>query len=211
MLAALAKYQIIPTLNIKDIAPDTALKVCEALIKGGLPVMEIQFRRHSDSLAIKEITRVFPDFLIGAGGIFNSGQLLRAAECKVKFASAPGVCPDTIATAVKQKIAFMPGVVTPTEIQTVLINGFADFQFFPAQKLGGIDYLKAILGPFEHLPLGVFPKGDISPEQAVEYLKIQHVAAVELDNILTEELICSEKWDKISDAAHKTIDYINSR
>ncbi|MDD5599000.1 MAG: hypothetical protein PHV82_13715, partial [Victivallaceae bacterium] len=101
MLAALARYKIIPALNVKDLSGKAALKICEALIKGGLPVMEIPFRRHTDSLALKEIAREFPDFLTGAGGIFNSEQLLRAVECRVKFASSPGVCPDTLKTAAR--------------------------------------------------------------------------------------------------------------
>jgi 2-dehydro-3-deoxyphosphogluconate aldolase/(4S)-4-hydroxy-2-oxoglutarate aldolase len=209
MLSALARYKIIPSLNIKDLSEEAALKTCEALIKGGLPVMEIPFRRHTDSLALKAIVRAFPDFLIGASGIFNSEQLLRAVECRIKFASAPGVCPDTLNTAAKQKTAFMPGVITPTEIQMVLSNGFADFQFFPAHAAGGVHYLETILKPFEHLPLDVFPKGSINLKEAVEYLKIPHVTSVVIGEILLGEYIAGEKWDKISDAARKALDYVN--
>ncbi len=209
MLATLAKYRIIPILNIKELSEYNALKICELLTRIELPVMETQFRRHSDSLALKAIVKEFPDFLIGAGGIFNTEQLLRAVECNIKFASAPGVCPDTLAAAAKQKISFMPGAVTPTDIQTVLINGFADFQFFPAQVSGGIDYLKTILQSFEHLPMDIFPKGDINLKQASEYLKITHVTAIALDNILPLEYIATEKWDKISDTVRKAINYVN--
>ncbi|MFA6714535.1 MAG: hypothetical protein WCS27_04115 [Victivallaceae bacterium] len=209
MLAALARYKIIPTLNVKDLSGETALRICEALIKGGLPVMEIPFRRHTDSIALKEIAAEFPDFLIGAGGIFNSEQLLRAVECRVKFASSPGVCPDTLKTAARQKTAFIPGVVTPTDIQIVLVNGFADFQFFPAQAAGGVHYLETILKPFEHLPLDVFPKGRITLEQAAEYLKLPQVTSVVIGEILSDEDIAAERWDKITDAARKALDYVN--
>ncbi|MDD5727248.1 MAG: hypothetical protein PHV59_01670 [Victivallales bacterium] len=210
MLAALARYRIIPTLHVKELTATTALKVCEALSKGGLPVMELPFRRYSDSVALKAITAEFPDFLLGASGIFNSNQLLRAVECKVKFASAPGVCPDTLATAAKQKTAFMPGVVTPTDIQTVLINGFADFQFFPVPASGGADYLKTILKPFEHLALDIFPKGDITLEQAAEYLQIPQVTAVVFNEALPNEYITAGNWDKISDTARRTLDCLSA-
>ena len=209
MLAALAKYKIIPVLKIKDISSDSALRICEALTKGGLPLMETTFRRHNDSLLLKAIKKEFPEFITGAGGIFNCEQLMRAVECDINFASAPGVCPATLECANKTKITFMPGAITPSDIQTILLNGYAEFQFFPAQVSGGIDYMRAILEPFKHLPLDIFPKGDITLKQAKNYLKIPHVTAVAMEEILKPEYILAEKWDKVSDAAKHAVDYLN--
>jgi 2-dehydro-3-deoxyphosphogluconate aldolase/(4S)-4-hydroxy-2-oxoglutarate aldolase len=209
MLAALTRYKIIPALDIKDLNEDTALKICESLIKANLPVMEIPFRRHSDSLVLKAIAKEFPNFLIGASGILNSEQLLRAVSCKVKFTSAPGLCPKTLKTAISQKIAFMPGAITPTEIQTLLNKGVADFQLFPLANQGGVDYFKNTLKPFEHLPLDIFVKGEISLKQANEYLQVPHVSAVVLGDIILQEHIVAEKWDKISAIVTKALEYVN--
>lgn len=209
MLEALAKYKIIPLLNVKNISTSHVLHLCEALSKGGLPLLEAAFRRHSDSIMLKTIKKEFPDFITGASGIFNSEQLLRAVECNINFASSPGVCPETMATAIKAKTTFIPGAVTPNEIQTILLHGFADFQFFPAQVSGGTNYLQAILEPFEHLPLDIFPKGNISLKQASDYLKIPHVTAVALEELLLPEYILAQKWNKISDLAKRASDYLN--
>jgi 2-dehydro-3-deoxyphosphogluconate aldolase/(4S)-4-hydroxy-2-oxoglutarate aldolase len=209
MLAALARYKIIPTLDVKELSELTALKTCEVLIENSLPVMEIPFRRHSDSLALKAIAKEFPGFLIGVSGIINSEQLLRAIECEVKFASSPGVCTKTLSTAAKQKLIFMPGASNPTDIQNILTNGFADFQFFPAEAVGGAGYLQKILQPFEHLPLDIFPKGGINYKSACEYLKIPHVTAVAIDDILKPEFVSEERWDKIFDSVVKVIDRVN--
>jgi len=201
MFASLGKYKIVPLLKIKDIEIADALKVAEALIKGGVPVMEITFRRYSDSKAIREIAKEFPDFLIGASGILNKDQFLRAVDSKAKFATAPGVCEESIKIASKAPIVFAPGANTPSDIERILLNGCVDFQFFPAELSGGVEYLKAIMEPFEHLPLDILPKGGITPDKIKDYLKIPQVYAVSLENILLTEYVVNKEWDKITEAA----------
>ncbi|QSH41450.1 bifunctional 4-hydroxy-2-oxoglutarate aldolase/2-dehydro-3-deoxy-phosphogluconate aldolase [Lentisphaerota bacterium ZTH] len=205
MFAALGRFKIIPILKIKEIETDDALHVAEALFKGGLPVMEMTFRRHSDSKAIREIAREFPDFLIGAGGILNRDQLLRAFDCKAKFATSPGVNPDTIKTAAKKKIAFAPGASTATDIENILINGVVDFQFFPAEASGGVDYLESILEPFEHLPIDIFPKGGISTQNAKDYLELPQVCAVTVEDIIYNDDIENGNWDRITENARRAV------
>jgi 2-dehydro-3-deoxyphosphogluconate aldolase/(4S)-4-hydroxy-2-oxoglutarate aldolase len=209
MLAALAKYKIIPVLKIKDVSTDSVLRICEALAEGGLPLMETAFRRHNDSQLLKAVKKEFPEFITGAGGIFNCEQLMRTVECGINFASAPGVCRATMECANKTRITFLPGAITPSDIQTILLNGYAEFQFFPAQASGGIDYMRAILEPFEHLPLDIFPKGNITLKQAKNYLELPHVTAVATEEILKPEYILAEKWDKVSDSAKHAVDYLN--
>ncbi len=201
MFANLEKYKIVPLLKVKDIETADALKVAEALIKAGLPAMEITFRRHSDSKAIREIAKEFPDFLIGASGILNKDQFMRAIDSKAKFATAPGVCEESIKIAVKSPIVFAPGANTPSDIERILLNGCVHFQFFPAELSGGVEYLKAIMEPFEHLPLDILPKGGIPLDKIKEYLKIPQVYAVSLENILCAEYVANREWDKITEAA----------
>jgi len=205
MFTTLGKYKIVPLLTIKDIEIADALKVAESLIKGGLPAMEITFRRYSDSKAIREIAREFPDFLIGASGILNKDQFLRAVDSKAKFATAPGVCEDSIRIAVKSPIVFAPGANTPSDIERILLNSCVHFQFFPAEASGGVDYLKAILEPFEHLPLDILPKGGITLDKIKDYLKIPQVYAVSLENILLAEYVVNKQWDKITESAKSAL------
>lgn len=201
MFSGLGKYKIIPLLTIKELETTDALKVAEALIAGGLPVMELTFRRHSDSQAIREIAKEFPDFIIGASGILNKDQFLRAADSKAKFATAPAVCEDSIRAAVKSPIMFAPGANSPSDIERILLCGCVHFQYFPAEASGGIDYLKAILEPFEHLPLDVLPKGGITVDKAKTYLQMPQVCAVAVDKILLPEHVANKQWDKITEAA----------
>lgn len=203
MFASLGRFKIIPVLKIREISPDDTLRVCEALLAGGLPVLEVNFRRRSDSLAIRAVAREFPDFLVGAGGILNGDQLLRAADCGAKFAVAPGYSADITRIANKKKIPFAPGAATPGDIENILLGGVVDFQFFPAEALGGIEYLKAILEPFEHLPIDVFPKGGIKIEQVPSYLELPQITAVSLTDILRPEYLENRQWDKITETARR--------
>lgn len=201
MFPNLRQFRIIPMVKVKTLEVDDALAIAEALIKGGLPIMEIMFRRHTDSKAIRAISAKYRDFWIGAGGILNRDQLLRAVESQARFAIAPGVNPETIKEASKRNISFAPGACSPSDIESILLNGSVDFQFFPAEHSGGVEMLKAIIEPFEHLPLDIVAKGGITPEKVREYLKIPQIAAVCVDWIVRPEYIEKKDWSKITEAA----------
>lgn len=203
MFSALCKFKVIPLVKVKDLSPDDAIHIAEALIAGGLPVMELSFRRYSDSKAIRAISDKFPDFWIGAGGILSKDQLLRAVEAKAKFAMSPGVNPDTIREASRRNIIYAPGVCTPTDIEMIILNGSIDFQFFPAEPSGGIEMLKAIIEPFEHLPLEIYAKGGIPENKIKDYLKIPQVTAVGAEWIVDNAVIQNKEWSKITEAAQK--------
>jgi 2-dehydro-3-deoxyphosphogluconate aldolase/(4S)-4-hydroxy-2-oxoglutarate aldolase len=206
MFAALSKFKVVPLVKVKALEADDALKVAEALIKAGLPAMELMFRRNSDSKAIRAIATEYPRFWIGAGGILNKNQLVRAMDAKARFGISPGVNVETIREASRRNIMFAPGACTPSDIENILLNGSVDFQFFPAEQSGGIERLKAIIEPFEHLPLDIFAKGGIKQQQIKDYLSIPQVAAVSVDWIVTEELIGERRWDKITELAKVALD-----
>lgn len=201
MFASLRPFRIVPLLKVKSIEVDDAVKVAEVLIEAGLPVLEVMFRRFTDSKAIRAIATKYPDFWVGAGAIMNKDQLLRSIEARAKFTFAPGVNVDTIMEANKRRLMFAPGACTPTDIENILLRGSVDFQFFPAEQSGGVGKLEAIIEPFEHLPIDIFVKGGITLQNMNEYLKIPQVAAVSADWIATAENIEAKNWDKIRDLA----------
>ncbi len=205
MLSDLRQYKIVPLLKMKNLDVDDALRIAEVLSEAGLPIMEIVFRRFSDSKAIREIACRFPDFYIGAGNLLNKDQFLRAFDAQAKFAVSPGICVETMKEAVKRNITYLPGGCTPTDLQVILQNGIVDFHYFPAEAAGGVNMLSALLEPFEHLPVEVFARGGITPDRVREYLEIPNVAAVTAEWVLSQELIESKNWDKIREEARKAI------
>lgn len=205
MLANLRQFRIIPILKVKNLEVDDALRVTEALIEAGLPLLEIVFRRFTDSKAIREIAGKFPNFLIGAGNILNKDQLLRCIDAQAKFAVAPGVCVETIKEAAKRNISFAPGACNPSEIQTILLNGMVDFHFYPAESSGGVEHLKQVIEPFEHLPIDLIARGGITPDKVKSYLQVPQMAAVCVDWIVKPEMIENKQWDAIRDAAREAV------
>ena len=205
MFPQIRQFKVIPLLKMKTLEVDDALHVAEALMNGGLPVLEVVFRRHTDSRAIREIATRFPNMMVGAGNILNREQLLRAVDAQAHFAMAPGVCVDTIKEGCARKLTFIPGASTMTDILTILKNGVTYFQFFPAETSGGHEHLRNILDPFEHLPVDVIARGGIAPEKMKFYLNLPQVAAVTVDWIVKPEYIAEKRWDLISNEARNAL------
>lgn len=198
MFSNIRQFKVIPLLKTKELTVDDALHIAEALISAGLPVMEIVFRRHTDSRAIREIASRFPSFMVGAGNILNRDQLLRAIDAQASFAMSPGVCTETIQEGCRRKITYIPGAATMTDILTILKNGVTYFQYFPAESNGGLEHLRDILDPFEHLPIDVIARGGITQEKMKNYLNLPQVAAVTVDWIIKPEYIGEKRWDLIT-------------
>ena len=205
MFTRLRDYRVVPIVRYKYLSENDAVCIAEALIAAGLPVMEIVFRRHSDYLAIKRIAGRFPDFLVGAGDIINTDQLLRVFDANAKFAVAPGANNDTIDVASKINLPFAPGACTPTEVEKVVLAGAVDFQFFPAETIGGVAMLEQILSAFDHLPIDIYAKGNISFDKMTNYLQISKVSAVAVDWIVKNEYIKDKNWRAITDAALRAV------
>lgn len=200
------KFGVIPLVRAET--EEDAMNVAKALAAGGLPAMELAFRSFAHSKAIRSIAKEMPDFLIGAGNILNKEQLLRAIDSHAKFAFSPGVNVDTIKEASKKTIVFAPGVCSPTDIETALLGGAADFQFFPAEPAGGVPMLKMMLEPFQHLGIEIFAKGGIGPEKVADYLKVPHVAAVSSAWIAPQDVIQRKEWGRISEEAAKAVSLV---
>ncbi len=172
----LEKIRIVPVL-VED-SLESGLKSCEALCANGLPAVEITFRTSAAEAVIREAAKRFPDMLIGAGTVLNPADLHRAADAGARFAVAPGFNPTVVREAIKSRIDFIPGVLTPGEIEQGLELGLRTFKFFPAEAAGGVTMLKALIAPYRHLGVRFMPTGGVKPGNVEAYLAIPEVAAV---------------------------------
>jgi 2-dehydro-3-deoxyphosphogluconate aldolase/(4S)-4-hydroxy-2-oxoglutarate aldolase len=197
MFNYLKNIKVIPTIKQKDLSINDAVKLATILDEMGLPALEITFRRHSDTTAIRAIREALPHFLIGAGSIMNKNQLIRAISAKAMFATSPGANIETVEVANKNNIYFSPGVCTPSELANALLCGTLDFQFFPAEQSGGIEMLKAIYEPFEHLGVQLSVRGGVTKDNLKNYLELPFVSAVFVDWVVPEALLEARAWDGI--------------
>jgi 2-dehydro-3-deoxyphosphogluconate aldolase/(4S)-4-hydroxy-2-oxoglutarate aldolase len=164
---------VIPVIVIDEV--DHAVPLAEALVAGGLRVLEVTLRTPAAILAIREMSQV-PGAIVGAGTVLNPEQLDRALAAGSEFIVSPGLTEPLGRAAVDSGVPFLPGVATSGEIMRGLDLGLTHFKFFPAVAAGGIPALKAIGGPFADVRF--CPTGGITEASAPEWLALDQVLCV---------------------------------
>jgi len=190
---------VVPVVAVDS--PDEGLRLCEALIAGGLPVAEITFRTAAAEATIREAAKRFPEMILGAGTILTAEQMRKAVDAGARFAVAPGCNPTTIAAARECAMPFAPGVCTPSDVERAVEMGCSLLKFFPAEAAGGVAMLKALLGPYGHLGISFCPTGGVTTGNLAEYLAIPQVAFVGGTWVAKKELIKAGRWDDIAAVA----------
>lgn len=174
------------------------MPLAEALLAGGLKVMEITFRTAAAAESIQRIRRHLPEMSIGAGTLLTPEQVQEAIDFGAQFGVSPGLNEAVLNTAGERDLPFFPGVMTPTEIARALNLGWKHLKFFPAEPAGGAAMLKALTGPFAHLDVKFIPTGGINVAKLPDYLAIPQVAAVGGSWMGDRKLIQEKAWSKIT-------------
>jgi len=152
--------------------------LAEALLEGGLNIIEVTFRTTAAAGAIKSIAESFPEMLVGAGTVVTLEKAKIAIDSGSKFGLAPGTDLETIAYFKSHDIPFILGIMTPSEIQAAVKAGCKHLKFFPAGAAGGPKLLKAMTAPYAHLDVKFCPTGGVSLDNMNEYLSISEVFAI---------------------------------
>jgi 2-dehydro-3-deoxyphosphogluconate aldolase/(4S)-4-hydroxy-2-oxoglutarate aldolase len=172
----LLKERILPAVTFYSL--DEVLPVTEAILRGGLSIMEIAFRSPVAGESIALIRKRFPEMSVGAGTLLHAEQFQQAINAGALFGLAPGFNPISCKIATEKKFPFIPGVMTPSEIELACSMGFNVLKLFPAAQIGGVDFLKALNGPYEQLQLQFIPMGGVSLLNLSDYLHLNNVIAV---------------------------------
>ncbi len=197
---------VIPVMVINKL--EHAVPLANALVEGGLKVLEITLRTAVALDAIKKIKAEVPNAIVGAGTVINLDTLNQVIDAGSEFIVSPGVTDTVIDAALKSGIPILPGVVTPSEVMNLLEKGITEMKFFPAEAAGGIPMVKSIGGP---LPQVTFcPTGGISPKNAAAYLALSNVACVGGSWMAPANLVEEENWDEIKRLTVEAIKIANS-
>ena len=178
--------------------PDDAVPLAEALLAGGLKVMEVTFRTSTAAGSIKRIRQGLPGMCIGAGTLLTANQVKQATDAGAQFGVSPGLNELVLAAASKNKIPFFPGVMTPTEVDRALNLDWKHLKFFPAEAAGGVAMLKALAGPFAHTGVKFVPTGGINATNLPDYLALPQVAAIGGSWMAERKLVTEKAWSKIT-------------
>jgi 2-dehydro-3-deoxyphosphogluconate aldolase/(4S)-4-hydroxy-2-oxoglutarate aldolase len=194
VLQRLGRIGIVPVIKIDDAAH--AIPLAEALIAGDMPVAEITFRTGAASASIHDISRRFPDMLLGAGTVLTVSQAQQAVDAGARYIVSPGFSPSVVEWCLQQQIPVLPGVATPTEIIAALDAGLTVLKFFPAEEFGGVRMLKALASPFSAVKF--VPTGGINPASLPDYLRLPNVLAVGGTWMVKSDLISTSRFPEIT-------------
>ena len=154
---------------------DHAVPLAEALVAGGLPVLEVTLRTPPALDAIAAMKTV-AGAIVGAGTVTNPDQLDRALDAGSEFIVSPGLTEPLGKAAIASGVSFLPGIANASDIMRGLDMGLTHFKFFPAMAAGGLPALKALAAPFYQCRF--CPTGGIGAENAAEWLAFDPVLCV---------------------------------
>jgi 2-dehydro-3-deoxyphosphogluconate aldolase / (4S)-4-hydroxy-2-oxoglutarate aldolase len=193
----LARAPVIPVYTPND--PDEAVSVAAALVRGGLPVIEVTLRGPAGLPALAAIVERVPGAFVGAGTVLDPAQLRDARSAGAVFAVSPGSRAQLSAAAKDAGFPYLPAVATASELMSGLAAGFDCFKLFPAAIVGGSVLLRSFAGPF---PAARFcPTGGISAASAGEYLKLPNVLCIGGSWLTSPELLAARDWAGIESLA----------
>lgn len=164
---------VIPVLVIDDIA--TAVPLAEALVAGGLRVLEVTLRTPAALDAIRAMRGV-PGAIVGAGTVVNADQFAQVMDAGAEFIVSPGLTERLAQPIIDSGVPFLPGVANAGDIMRGMELGLTHFKFFPAEASGGLKALKALAGPFYRCRF--CPTGGITEASAPEWLAFDPVLCV---------------------------------
>jgi 2-dehydro-3-deoxyphosphogluconate aldolase/(4S)-4-hydroxy-2-oxoglutarate aldolase len=202
-LAAILSQRILPAVTFEK--EEHILPVAEALVKAGLLTMEIPFRTGIASNAIELIRKKFPEINIGAGTLLSPSQVKEANNAGAQFGLSPGFNQQVCDESARYQLPFIPGVMTPSEIEIACSQGYTILKLFPAEQLGGLAFLKAMQGPYEQLKVQFIPMGGVNINNLKEYISLRNVIAVGGSWIATKELMNQKDYKTIEENARKAI------
>jgi 2-dehydro-3-deoxyphosphogluconate aldolase/(4S)-4-hydroxy-2-oxoglutarate aldolase len=191
--------RVVPVIVITK--PAQAVPLAEALLEGGIDVMEITLRHAAGLPAIEAVAKAVPAMQVGAGTVTVAGEMARVKNAGARFALSPGMTEVLVAEAMAQQLPFVPGVMTPGEVMRARDHGFKLVKLFPAAQAGGLGMLKALSGPLADMQF--CPTGGVSLANLQDFLRLGNVAMVGGSWLTPLELVEAGDWAAITKLARE--------
>lgn len=191
---------VIPVIVINRL--DDAIPLAQALVDGGVKVLEVTLRTPVALKCMEAIARHVPGAIVGAGTVRNVADAQAARDVGCQFAVSPGYVHDVGIACHNIGLPLLPGVSTGSEVMQANIDGYHFLKFFPATAAGGIPMLKALAGPFHDV---VFcPTGGITPETAPQFLALPNVRVCGGSWLTPADAVEGKDWKRITQLAKET-------
>ncbi len=203
--ATLGLSPVIPVVTLQREAD--AVPLAEALLRGGIPIIEIALRTAAALGAIEAIRRDCPSISVGAGTLWTPEQTLQAASAGAEFISSLGIADAVQDVTRSLKLPYLPGAQTASEVAHLTRRGCKAMKFFPAGAAGGAAAGAALAAVF---PDVLFcPTGGVSATTAPSYLKLEAVPCVGGSWITPAALLAERNWTGVQELAGRAAQLAN--
>jgi len=197
----LALAPVIPVLVIENL--DDAVPLANALVAGGLPVLEITLRTPVALAAIEAIATRVPEASVGVGTVITTDEMEQSINAGACFAVSPGCTSELATKAEAFELPYLPGVANPSDVMRALEHGLSTLKLFPAEAVGGIPMLKALAGPFPQVRF--CPTGGIGPDNMEDYLGLGNVVAVGGSWVAPRQSVSEKNWKHLTELASAAV------
>ena len=193
--------RVVPVIVISDVSQ--AVPMAQALLAGGIDVMEITLRHRAGLAAIEAVATHVPQMHVGAGTVTRASEMKDVHAAGARFALSPGMSDALVQAAMDCRLPFMPGVMTPSEVMRARDHGFGLMKLFPAAQAGGLAMLKALSGPLGDVQF--CPTGGVTPDNMAEFFKLSNVAMVGGSWLTPADVVAAQDWGRITALAKEAL------
>lgn len=176
-----------------------AVPLAEALLAGGVRVLEVTLRTPVALAGIEAIARAVPQAIVGAGTLRSAADAEAARNAGCVFGVSPGRTPEIAAACRGAKLPLLSGAATASEVMAAQADGLNFLKFFPAVPAGGVAMLKALHGPFPDVSF--CPTGGITADNAAQFLALPNVRVVGGSWLTPAEALERGEWARITSLA----------
>ena len=185
---------VIPVIVLDRV--EDAVPLAEALVAGGVRVLEVTLRTPAALACMEAIAKAVPAAVLGAGTLRSAADVRAARDAGCVFGVSPGYTAEIGAACREAGLPLLPGVATASEVMAANADGLSFLKFFPATAAGGLPMLKALAGPFPDVAF--CPTGGITPETAPQFLALPNVKVCGGSWLTPADAVKAGDWDRIT-------------
>ena len=193
---------VIPVIVLQRV--QDAVPMAEALLAGGVKVLEVTLRTAVALHCIEAIAKALPEAVVGAGTVRTAADAKAALAAGARFAVSPGYTTEIGLACRQLGLPLLPGVATAGEVMAASAEGLSFLKFFPAVQAGGLAMLKALAGPFPDILF--CPTGGISIETAPQFLALGNVRVCGGSWLTPADAVAAGDWARITRLARQAQD-----
>ena len=190
---------VVPVVVTDDV--EDAVPLAAALVRGGLPAIEVTLRTPTALASIERIAAEVPDAVVGAGTVLSPAQADAAVRAGAAFLVSPGATPRLLGAMADSGVPYLPGAATASEVMALAERGITEVKFFPAEAAGGAPYVESLSGPLPDVRF--CPTGGIGAATARSYLALPNVACVGGSWLTPADAIAAAAWDRVEALARE--------